>query len=433
MPSEHELRPPYPEGVVRSMGNQHRSYITHVCLLGNDRIVSSSRDKTIRVWDIASSERLLLLEGDTEHVDYICVVDTQEGMLIVSGTSNSIRVWDSTTGKCLQVLEVPTGELLLGLDALGNQGAQKIVTGTSDDIIRIWDPITGTSLRVIYAKHITCICVLRDGRIVNGRYDGDCRLQIWDSATGESLKVLTGHTRRVSCIRELQSGRIVSGAWDTTLRIWSPDTGTCLQVLMGHKHFVINICVLSDGRFVSGSWDDTLRVWDITKKNPKVLKIIGPRRNYSCDIAAIDDTRFIGINPYYYNQFAIWDISKLDSFPKPDRSSIGHRIQNYFRGPRAESTITTVNPASATSSLPQTLSANKTSASQTLSANKTPPPPPPRERPPPPPPPPRASPPLPPPRERPPPPPPPRKGGTRKHKRKVIKSKKLNKSRRSRY
>ncbi len=398
------------------MGNEHRSYISNVCLLGNDRIVSCSRDKTIRVWDIASSESLLLLEGHTENVEYVCVVDTQEGMLIVSGTSNSIRVWDSTTGECLHILEVPTREGLLGLDALGNQGGQKIVTGTTG-VIRIWDPITGTSLRVIYAKSISCICVLRDGRIVNGRYDGDCRLQIWDSATGESLKVLTGHTRRVICIRELQGGRIVSGAWDSTLRIWSPNTGTCLQVLTGHKDYVDTICVLSDGRFVSGSWDNTLRVWDITKKNPKVLKIIRPDDSgHLCGIAAIDDTRFVGISPFFYNQIVIWDISKLDSFPKPDRSSIRHKIQNYFRGPTAESTITTVNPAFAISSLPPTLSENKPSASlsQTVSTLRPPPPPPP-------------------PRARLPPPPPPRIGGTRKHKRKVIKYKKFKKSRRSRH
>jgi WD40 repeat protein len=393
MPSEHELRAPYPEGVVTIVGNGHRSYVNSICLLGNDRIVSCSRDRTIRVWDIATGERLLLLEGHTENVVYVCVVDTQEGLRIVSGSwDKTVRVWDSTTGECLQILEVPTEVGLLGLDVLGNQGAQKIVTGTSDNKIQIWDPITGTSLRVIYAKTISCIRVLRDGRIVNGRIDGDCRLQIWDSTTGESLKVLTGHTRRVSCIRELQDGRIVSGAWDSTLRIWSPDTGTCLQVLTGHKDYVDSICVLSDGRFVSGSWDNTLRVWDITKKNPKVLKIISAYKSaIISDLAEIDDNRFIGSSPYEYNRIAIWDISKLDSFPKSDRSSMGHRIQNYFRGPTAESTITTVNPASTTlglasSSLPQTLGQ----------------------------------------------PPPPRQGGTRKHK-KVIKSKKSKKSRRSRY
>ena len=67
------------------------------------RIVSGSRDDTIRIWDSKSGECLLVLkghEGDVSSVSY-----SPDGSRIVSGShDDTIRIWDSKSGECLTAL-----------------------------------------------------------------------------------------------------------------------------------------------------------------------------------------------------------------------------------------------------------------------------------------------------------------------------------------
>ena len=67
------------------------------------RIVSGSRDQTVRVWDAASGAELACLRGHDNWVSSVAF--DREGRRIVSGSRDqTVRVWDAASGAELACL-----------------------------------------------------------------------------------------------------------------------------------------------------------------------------------------------------------------------------------------------------------------------------------------------------------------------------------------
>src|SRR4051794_29367134 len=72
------------------------------------RVVSSSRGKTLRVWDLATGRALRTLQGHAGDVYGVAV--TPDGDRAVSASrDNRLRVWDLVTGRAVRTLEGHTG------------------------------------------------------------------------------------------------------------------------------------------------------------------------------------------------------------------------------------------------------------------------------------------------------------------------------------
>ena len=67
------------------------------------RIVSGSRDKTVRVWDTASGLELACLRGHEDWVTNVAFDATGRRIVSRSGDKTA-RVWDADSGVALEVL-----------------------------------------------------------------------------------------------------------------------------------------------------------------------------------------------------------------------------------------------------------------------------------------------------------------------------------------
>ncbi|KAG8795791.1 hypothetical protein FRC16_009954, partial [Serendipita sp. 398] len=212
------------------------------------------------------SATLNILAGHIEGV--LSVAWSVDGRRIVSGSRDkTVRIWDAETGQQHgSSLEGHNG-WVLSVDF--SPDGRWIVSGSEDKTVRIWDAETGQQHGSSLEGHndsIQSVAFSPDGRwIVSGSYDKTVR--IWDAETGQQHgSSLEGHDDWVQSVSFSRDGRwIVSGSEDKTVRIWDVETGQQHgSSLEGHDNYVQSVAFSPDGRWiVSGSFDRTVRIWDV--------------------------------------------------------------------------------------------------------------------------------------------------------------------------
>jgi WD40 repeat protein len=68
------------------------------------QVVSGSRDRTVRLWDVVTGAGLQTLEGHLDSVNSVAF--SPDVKQVVSGSfDKTVRLWDAATGAALQTLE----------------------------------------------------------------------------------------------------------------------------------------------------------------------------------------------------------------------------------------------------------------------------------------------------------------------------------------
>lgn len=280
------------------------------------RIVSGSRDKTIRIWDTATARELLVVQGHTAHV--LSVAYSPDGTRIASGSADrTARIWDAATGaeiKCFdghpdrvtcvdfspdgdrlaiacadstcRVVNVTDGQEMFRathsriplsedrgpayraamrtLLAFSPDG-QALVSGGWDGMVRIWDVRTGSE-RKAWQSHadIIYLALTRGGREILSIGAPAFEPKLWDVGTGVLIRTIP---KTDACGSILGSSALpVYGG--TSLSI---EGNKGRVILNGHTRVVIAADLSPDGRLaVSGSEDCSLRLWDVARKTHQV-------------------------------------------------------------------------------------------------------------------------------------------------------------------
>ncbi|KAF8481389.1 hypothetical protein JB92DRAFT_3149242 [Gautieria morchelliformis] len=131
------------------------------------RIVSGSRDNTIRVWNADTRELISApFEG---HTDW------------------AIRVWNADTGK---VISAPfEGHTDWVMSVAFSHDGKRIVSGSFDKAIRVWNADSGEVISAPFKGHthlVSSVAFSHDGkRIISG--SDDKTIRVWNADTGEVI------------------------------------------------------------------------------------------------------------------------------------------------------------------------------------------------------------------------------------------------------
>lgn len=183
--------------------------------------------------------------------------------ILTTSEDKTARVWESASGRLMAILIGHQGKVS---SARFSPDGSRIVTTSDDKTARVWDTVSGTPL-VTLAGHTAWVFgaqFSRDGAtIVTASADKTAR--VWDSATGRALLTLSGHQLEVMAARFSPDGaQIVTASWDKTARVWDATTGKTLLTLAVGEGQALSAAFSSDGaRIVTGSSDETFRVWEV--------------------------------------------------------------------------------------------------------------------------------------------------------------------------
>ena len=225
-------RPPDSFEFINSIAFSPDSSILASGSIFSGRTGSSSKEGTVRLWDVKTGTCLKTLDDHTLSINSVAFVNSNN--IFASGSMDgTIRLWDAKTGTCLKIITGDTSSVdSVAFSPDGTTVASAYYSGT----VRLWDAKTGTCLKTItgHTSSVSSVAFSPDGiTIASGHYSG--KVQLWDTTTGKSLKTITGHTSSVNSIVFSSNSRlIVSAGDDRMVYVWNAQTGELRYSLTGH-------------------------------------------------------------------------------------------------------------------------------------------------------------------------------------------------------
>ncbi|KAH7904918.1 quinon protein alcohol dehydrogenase-like superfamily [Hygrophoropsis aurantiaca] len=323
------------------------------------RIISGSRDNTVRIWDVESQKQ----EGEGLRHDFEAksIALSPDERRLVSG-GNGVVLWDlegrtvmwkkeksQVDGQC--VAYSPDGRLI----AARRQRAIALLNAETGEQIR--DPLQ-------LGERVFCLAFSPDGtRLAAGSENGNVR--VFDVATGETVVgPFKAHAKVVtSLIYTFDRQQFITASGDELIRVWDAATGQEIgDPMLGHDT-IRQIALNPNGqRLASSSEDSSVRVWDLKTRRQIGGPLQAQGNSYFLAVSWSPDGRSIIAGHtdgkiYLWDPPPLYDHTAIPQAPAPIASSPPALSTSRSRANSVSSSILNL-PAGLSHALPQSPGAN---------------------------------------------------------------------------
>jgi len=201
-------------------------------------LLSASRDKTIKMWEVATGYCIKTFIGHREWVRSIKV--SPDGLMVASASNDqTIRIWNISTKECKVELS-------------DHSHVIETLAWAPDKSVQVINEATGNDSKQ----------ALPGPFLVSGSRDKT--IKIWEANTGVCLMTLVGHDNWVRSVQFHPGGKyLMSCSDDKTIRTWDIKNQRCAKTLLAHEHFCTTFDFHNSAPvMITGSVDLTAKVWD---------------------------------------------------------------------------------------------------------------------------------------------------------------------------
>lgn len=237
----------------------HYGPVQKALFLNDREIVSSSVDGTVRFWEINSNKETR--EGNTWEYFRMqrgrgpkgrihCLAYSSRGDIILSSSEDmTLRQWNAETGHSKIIDHLAQEEE----SRFSSPNSQRIAFSPSGKQVAIAGG--HLQLRVYSFQDDATLTVsenaIRTGKIVTysqcGRWlasgDQDGVVRLWDLRVGSDERVLGKHWCGINNLAfSLTGHQLATRGFDNTLCLWDTENGECTETLLGHYSFCYSPC-----------------------------------------------------------------------------------------------------------------------------------------------------------------------------------------------
>lgn len=235
---------------------------------GGILLASCSSDLTIKLWDPSDDyKNIRTLPGHDHSVSAVRFIPSgavgapSSGNLLVSASRDkTLKVWDVTTGYCLMTLRGHTGWVR---DVFPSSDGRYLLSTGDDMTARLWDisaPNPEAKLALVGHDHYNECCALAP------------------PSSYQYLAPLAGLKKPPPATN--MGEFMATGSRDKTIKLWDA-RGTCLKTLIGHDNWVRALVFHPGGKYLfSVSDDKSLRCWDLSQDGKCVKALVDAHERF---------------------------------------------------------------------------------------------------------------------------------------------------------
>jgi platelet-activating factor acetylhydrolase IB subunit alpha len=221
---------------------------------GGTLLASCSSDLTIKLWDPADEyKNIRTLPGHDHSVSAVRFIPSgaagapASGNLLVSASRDkTLRIWDVSTGYCVKTLR---GHAEWVRDVCPSLDGRYLLSAGVDQSARLWDISVATpetKVTLFGHEHVIECCVIAP------------------PSSYQYLAPLAGLKKPPPASSTAEF--MATGSRDKLIKIWD-GRGNCIKTLVGHDNWVRGLVFHPGGKYLLSVADDySLRCWDLSQE-----------------------------------------------------------------------------------------------------------------------------------------------------------------------
>jgi WD40 repeat protein/serine/threonine protein kinase len=258
----------FPSGRERPAFRAHSTRIEFVSFSPDSRTLATCAENT-KLWDAATGKLQRLLprvSGELARHDKVsCVGFSHRGGMVATVDVN-VHLWEPATGQRLLSMVV-SGGTGGAVETVAFSPDDRILAAAGvDGVVRLWDTHTGKLLDLLtgHTSRIWCVTFSPDGRLLaSAGVDGT--VQLWDPDLRAGRKALSSPPGPHVLAFSRDGKQLIGGRsmFEGGLSIWEVPSGR-LKASLPTSWAVLSLALASDGStLATGHGDGHVTIWDL--------------------------------------------------------------------------------------------------------------------------------------------------------------------------
>ncbi|RMZ81696.1 hypothetical protein DV737_g2399, partial [Chaetothyriales sp. CBS 132003] len=260
--------------IMRGELTGHSGWVTSLATSQENpnMLLSGSRDKTLIIWDLTRDESQYgipkrSLHGHS-HIVSDCVISSDGAYALSSSWDKTLRLWELSTGNTTRTFVGHTNDVLSVSFSADNR---QIVSGSRDRTIKLWNTLGDCKYTITDKGHTDWVSCVRfspnpqNPVIVSAGWDK--LVKVWELASCRIQTDHIGHTGYINTVTISPDGSLcASGGKDGTTMLWDLNESKHLYSLQAGDE--IHALVFSPNRYwLCAATSSAITIFDLEKKS----------------------------------------------------------------------------------------------------------------------------------------------------------------------